>query len=197
MQGHLRTRDSHRIDSRDQVRIEMQACGRRGDRTRHAREDALVTRDVGFIGGTVDVGRQRMRHAPRKTRAPRWASRSPRDHRHESTRAHHLNGSAVRGDDQPFAYRLAGAHLRQCPIRTDGALEKNLDPSAGRLGAVQARGDHARVIEDQQVAWTQQRWQVGEMPGPAGCRSLPSTDRSRLADRAGNGACAISSGGSS
>ena len=194
MQGDLRARDAQRVDARHQLRIEMQAGRGCGDRAGNAGEDALVALDVGLIRGPRDVGRQRRRavcleerqHLGGRFDFPEIAvfvTAVAGDHRHRS---------AIGVDDHPFADGLAGPQLRQRAPLADGPLQEHLDAPARILGAEQARRNHARVIEHQQVAGSQQRWQVGELqiaqlrhwrrPAPAaGCRNAQATAPARSA----------------
>ena len=90
--------------------------------------------------------------------------------------------------------RLARSCTHASSLRLD-PLHQQFDPAAGGLVREDSRIDYARIVEDQQVAGTQQIRQVRESRGPraalrrraaAGCRS-----------RDGAGTCAISSGGRS
>ena len=58
--------------------------------------------------------------------------------------------------------RLAGANLADRMFRIDDALKHDLDLPAGFLDAEEAGLDHLGIVEDKQVAGTQQAGQVGE-----------------------------------
>ena len=68
------------------------------------------------------------------------------------------------GQAQPRARlgRLAGAHLGDGVPFVNDALEQHLDPAAAVLDAEEARLDHARVVEDEQIPGAHQGGQVGE-----------------------------------
>jgi ATP-dependent DNA helicase RecG len=73
-------------------------------------------------------------------------------------------------------------------------FDQHLDRAAARLAAEQARPDHARVVDDDEVAVAQQIGQLAEHAVDR-CRPLASSSRDAL--RSAAGCCAISSGGSS
>ncbi len=176
--------------------VEMQAGGGRGDGARCAGIDGLVARFVGAFGRVLDVGRQRqlavlLGQFPAGCRGrPSPGQRIRR--RLRPARYDDLEGI---GQLQPRARlgRLAGADLRDRVRRVDDALEQHLDLAAAFLDAEEARLDHARVVEHQQVAGCEQVRQIGEMPiADAGGRTTCSR---RLPVRSAAGCWAISSGG--
>ena len=59
VQGEVRERDAARLQACQHRLVEMQSRGRRSDRARIARIDGLVAFAVVFVGGTLDVRRQR------------------------------------------------------------------------------------------------------------------------------------------
>ncbi len=59
---------------------------------------------------------------------------------------------------------MARLELHQRLVVGDDALDQHLHAAAGRLRAVQARADHAGVVEDREVAFAQQRRQIDEAP---------------------------------
>ncbi len=107
-----------------------------------------------------------------------------------------LNRAAGGGDFQARADGLAGAQLHQRGAVGQDALQENLDPPAGGFGAHHPRGDDAGVIEDQQITRDSAAPESPASTDPA-VRDCPSRTSSRLAERSGRGACAISSAGSS
>ncbi len=108
----------------------------------------------------MQVGRQR--HLAVTLERPH---RTPRKLEHpEVVLAAHDPGLEAVGEEDAAAGRgrLARAQLDQRPLTGDHALEQYLDAPAGFLAAVEPRGDHARVVEYQQVTRAQQGRQVGE-----------------------------------
>ena len=97
----------------------------------------------------------------------------------------------------PGLQRLAGAGMHQRVDGIERTLQQQLDLAAGILEREQARGNHARVIEDQQVAGRDQLRKVAHAPIGEHAPLAPSSVSSRLADRSASGCWAMSSSGSS
>ncbi len=180
--------------------IEMQAGGGRRHRAGLAREDALVALAVIGMQPRVQCTAAAARcHALRRRPAPRPGFRFP-----TGRRLAPVPRVRPRAASPPVVARRRSGRMgllaRICTRRgvaPDGAFEEHLDASAGGLGAEQARRHHARVVEDQQIVRLaavpadRRNWRSARAP------VAPSRVSSRLAERSGSGAWAISSGGSS
>jgi hypothetical protein len=95
----------------------------------------------------------------------------------------------------PGLRRLAGADLRHRVAGVDDALDQDFDLAAALLAAEEARPDHARIVEHQQIAGCEQRRKLSEA---AVVQAAPSAScSSRLAVRSAVGCWAISSPGRS
>ena len=139
----------------------MQAGGRRGDRARLLRIDGLVTLFVEFVGVVFDIGRQRqaavgldqVEHVAFEMQGEEFADA--------------LADGDVEGVGQADAVarlgRLGRPHLGQHGAVVEHALDQHFDLAAGCLLAEEARLQHPRVVEDQQVAGLEQADDVGEM----------------------------------
>ena len=73
-----------------------------------------------------------------------------------------------------------GADLRQGLVRADRPFDQHLDAPAAVLDPVQARMQHARVVEDQQITPAQQHGQLGKAP----VFQVLAIDRQQAAGRA-------------
>ena len=132
----------------EQRLVEVQTRRGSGDRAGLARKEALVALAVKSIGHAANVRRQRHRaealeefqRRSRKRDAPQLIL--PRQHPHGTARGAHL---------EPGADRLAGRELRERLGAREGSLEQNLHATAGGLDAREPRGDHAGVVEHEQV----------------------------------------------
>ena len=94
-----------------------------------------------------------------------------------------------------FGFLLTPNCARTCAI-VDDTLDQNLHGAAGFLAAEKPRGHDARIVEDEQIAIAKIVGDIGELPVRE--RFFLHVDNSnRLAERCGNGACAISSAGRS
>ncbi len=71
-------------------------------------------------------------------------------------------GTTFEQQPSPRFGRLARADMGQCGPRRLHAFDQDLGFAAGFLARHEARLDHARVVEDQQVPLTEQGWQMGE-----------------------------------
>ena len=178
--------------ARHQRGIEMQAGGGRRDRAAVARKHALVAlavlrlpRRAGYRAAAARRRESRRTPAPRPACAP-------------ATGPAAAPGSAPRRRPSRFPARpdrLAGAQLHQRGAVREDALEEHLDATAGGLGPHHPRRDHARVVEDQQVARLQQTREVADRPvqqppaGPApavGLRSVRAAVPARSGRQAGH-----------
>ncbi len=150
----------------------MQACRGRRDGTGLAGVHRLVAFAVGSLSGTLDVGRQRHLAEPLEDLV-RIAAEL---HAPEIILARHDGGcvSQPQGNHGAGSRRLARAQLHERRARTREPLEHDLDLAAAvALDAMQARRDHSRVVEDQQVAGAQKRRQVDELAiGQRTCGTL-------------------------
>src|SRR5579862_1756143 len=149
MQGNEAQAHSPRRERRHQRLIEVQACGRRCDRARLAREDALIALAIGGRDRAADVGRQRdltetiekFQRRPGNGDTPEFPFAADDAHR-----------AACGCDLEAGTDRLARRELHQRLRRLRGALEKDFDAPAGGLLSDQTGGDDTRVVEHQQVA---------------------------------------------
>ena len=162
VQRHARRVDALRRERREHGLVEVQARRRRRDRARHGRVHGLVARLVVGRRGVRDVGRQRhlavrgedVEHRPSASK--RSSKSSPR--RPVTTRRH------ARREDELAAGpgRLARPHVGERRVGAQHALDEHLHLAAGVLAAAQPRLDHARVVEDEEVARIEERRQVAE-----------------------------------
>ena len=139
----------------------MQSRRRRRDRPRVARIDGLVPDLVVRRRRPRDVGRQRhfaVRVEPvchrRHAEAEVKEAVGPLDHLGFDTARQLQPAAGFR--------RMTRPQLEQRGVGAGDALEQQLDAPAGGLGRGHARLDHAGVVEDQEIAWPDERRQVGE-----------------------------------
>ena len=81
---------------------------------------------------------------------------------------------------------MARAQVHERAARAEHPLEQHLDAPAGRLAPDDARRQHARVVEDEQVAGAQELRQLGEQPildGARGAVEHEQTARAPLGER--------------
>jgi len=72
--------------------------------------------------------------------------------------------TAIVKDDTPASLGfLADAELRTRFVRSDDALDQNLDRAATLLAAIKPRRQHARVVENQKIARCKKLDEIGEM----------------------------------
>jgi hypothetical protein len=143
---------------------EVQAGGRRRDRAARRREDRLVTIAVGQIIGAPDVGGQR--HVAERfdqlvDAAARPIRLQPDPAPAEEALLEHFAGQRAgrsgESHDCPGLELLAGMHQRVALdrlARSGGRQrqQQTLDRAATRYAlAGQSRGEHARVVDDQQI----------------------------------------------
>ena len=82
---------------------------------------------------------------------------------------------------------MPGAHQRQRFVLPDDALDEYLDLAASVLATEQARLDHARVVENQQVTRSDQARKLGKAPvvdRTAGAVQMQEPARAPLGQRA-------------
>ncbi|MCY1504708.1 hypothetical protein D9M68_388890 [compost metagenome] len=157
-----------RFEFGQQALVEMQRGRGRGHGAGHAREHGLVAALVVGRVGVRDVGRQRHVAAALHQRIRVFAGVAleaeaeqravflgPAAQQRGAKAAHHLERGA-------HGRLLADLHVRDHLVALQHALDQQFELAAGRLLAEQARLDHARVVEDQQVARTKQRGQFLE-----------------------------------
>lgn len=165
-------------EGREQGAGEMQAGGGRGDRARAVGEHRLVALAVAGAVRAPDVGGQR--HAPAalgQREHPAGAGLEGEGARAVVMARQHL-GRAERGraracvrgaeaDPGPGAHPAAHqAAPALTPIRRRlrrlGVDQQDLERAAAGLGPGQARRDHARAVEHQEIAAAQPCGQVGD-----------------------------------
>ena len=134
----------------------MQAGSRRRDRAALAREYRLVARFVGGFGMALDVRRQRQFAMP-FDEFDQIFMRRKAEPVELALAAEHFDLEGV-GQAQAAAglRRLAGAHLGQRFMRAQRPFDQDFDLPAAVLAAVQARMQHAGIVENQQVAGFEQ-----------------------------------------
>ena len=151
MQRDARRARCPRGQRRQQRRIEMQAGGRRGDRARYARPEALVALAVAIAGRPLDIGRQRHLAVPlEEGRPPAAAVPPPRTapcRAMQSRPGRRRSAAPCRARTALLSRSCTSA--RRSPER---ALEQQLDAPAGGLARRQPRRQHARIVEHQQIA---------------------------------------------
>ena len=158
--------------------VEVQPGGGGGDGTGRRRPDRLVPALVVGIRGVPDVRRQgyparalqHAGHVDGKLDGPALARAS--DHSHLDGRS-----IALQHDRRPWCRGVARADARQSAAWPGDALDEQLDLATSGFPAQQARLDHPRVVEDEQVAGRQELGQVGDRPvrEPARCRHQEAT----------------------
>ena len=143
--------------------VEMQAGRRRRHRAGLAGIDGLVALAVGRFGSPPEIRRQRHFAVPLEYRVrggaeldqPEAARRDP------ATVAVSPPG---RRTSVPARAGLLERNCTSARVAAQQALQQDLDPAAAvALVPRQARRDHARVVEDQQIAWPQQAGQVDDL----------------------------------
>ena len=116
-----------------------------------ARIDRLVARRIGGVGGTRDVRRQRHVAVTVEIIEKRPGALEPQTE--EPSIA--LDDGRLRvARQQQFSSRfrrMAGAKLEHRLVRRHLALEQELHSAAGRPPRAEARLDHPRVVEHQQI----------------------------------------------
>ncbi len=160
----------HSLETREHGLVEMQTGGRRGDCTRMVRIHRLIAFAVARIVRTFDVRRERnmtdtlknLRH--RGIRFEFQMVKLPLAllHGHGNIPFQRKFLSRLR--------RLACTYLGQHMMSIQNTLHQHFDAPATVLVAKEARGNHARVVEHQQIACPQQRGQIGKTqiaPGAA------------------------------
>ena len=93
---------------------------------------------------------------------------------------------------------LARMHQRVPGVGVDLSKQQALDRAAAGIATTdQARGDDTRVVDDEQIARREERWQVARCDDAATRAPARSTTSSRDVPRSAGGACAMSSAGRS
>jgi hypothetical protein len=142
--------------------IEMQTCGRRGHGARRARIHGLVAFAIRLARDARDVRRQRHLAVGFEKR-------------HDVAVELELKQRAVAPDHArarfagqlELAARLrlvTGLELEERAPGAEQALEQQLDAPAARLLRLQPGRQHARIVQHEQIAASEQRWQVREHP---------------------------------
>ncbi len=140
----------------------MQAGRRRGDRAGFARVDGLVALVIGGVGRALDVRRQRHAAEAQQQFFERLG-RIEAQHEELAVASEHRRRRAVIEQNAPARLRLlADAELHARLVRAGDALDQDLDGAAGVLAPVQPRRQHARVVEDEQIARREQLDEIGE-----------------------------------
>ena len=143
--------------------VEMQAGGRGGHGASLAGEHGLVAVKVSVVGIALDVGRQR--HAPHAQQQLLDGFGSIKSQAEELavTTLHHQPATVAEFNDAAFLGLLADAELRTELVVVVQALDQDLHGATGFLVAIKARGQHAGVVEHQQVTGLQQLRQIAEL----------------------------------
>ena len=183
VQGDRAALDAARRERREQLGVEVQRRGRRGDRAGLRREHRLVAALV--VGAVVagDVGRQRHVAVALEQRSGSSGKRSSNS---EPSAPPRPSTSTSKPSPLPRRSRLPGFGdllARSCASTRDrGSIRSTSTSTAPPLAlrAEQARLDDAGVVDHQQVAGAQQRRQVAEDGGRAARRRVPSSRREPL-----------------
>ena len=154
--------DAARLQGVQQRLVEVQAGGRRGHRAGLAREHRLVARVVVRPSFAMDVGRQRQATGVLQPGLERLVDVEGQAIELALASEHFGVAAGIQRDAAAGLRRLARAHLRPRLVPGQQAFDEDLDAPAAGLRAVQAGRDHARVVEDQQVAGLQQVRQVAD-----------------------------------
>ncbi len=155
--------DALRLQAGEHGCVEVEAGGRGGDGAAAAGVDRLVALAVGGARLAADVGRQRWLAQAREKVVERFIGLEEQLAEALLAGGGH-RGAEARAEAQrlPYPDALGRPGERLPEERLARAEEENLHLAAGDATAVQAGGDHARVVEDQAVAGAQVPGQVGE-----------------------------------
>ncbi len=150
-----RERRKHRV-------IEMQSGGGGGRRSGMARVDGLVALGIRFVRGARDVRRQRHLAVALQILVERFDALEAQAE--EAAIALDDGGAHSAGQQQNAARmgRMARAKLEHGFVRAKRAFEQQLDFAARRAQRVDPRPDHARVVENDQIAAREKPRQLGE-----------------------------------
>ncbi len=163
VQRDVREAHAARIERGQHRVVEVQAGGRRGDRAGLARVDRLVALAVARLGVAPDIRRQRHVAVALEQLEPGIAV-LPQYEQIAIARAHLAFDAALEDQARARLRRLARAQLREQRVLVEHAFDQHLDLAAAILAPEQARRDHARIVEHQQVTRFDQRGEVGEKP---------------------------------
>jgi hypothetical protein len=141
----------------NELRIKVQASCGRSNCTPFTRKDTLITLAVIGISRTVNVRWKRyiaplleeFKRRPGKFDAPQVVL-TTEDAHHASCRCHF----------EPFAYRFACTQLYNSLFGPDDTLQEYLHAAAGRLRPHEPRCNDLRVIENEEIARTQEAGEV-------------------------------------
>lgn len=155
--------DARRLYLRQRFGVEVQPRGGRRDRARMAAVDGLITTVVERVRGAANVRRQRQLAHLIQPLAQRQIEMQTEKLTLAITNAgHHPLSATGKLKARAGRQRLAAAQLNKgLPIARQ-ALDQCLDTPAAGPPAAQPGANHARVVQQQQVAGAQQGWQVGE-----------------------------------
>ena len=183
MQRHPVPLDAARIQRRQQLVGEVQACGRRGDGPVLFREDRLVVlpillvlaalgRDIRRQRDMADGGDRLVQHRTGEVEDEQNLARVALFRNRCVQRAQQAGRApapGLRAELNPVAddQLLGRAHEGPPAVVARAQVQRRADPRhrlAARAGAFQLRRDHPRVVEDQRIARLQQHGQVAHAP---------------------------------
>ncbi|KGD43715.1 hypothetical protein DO70_6589 [Burkholderia pseudomallei] len=162
VQRERRALDAARLERGEHRVVEVQAGRRRGDGARVRGEHRLIAGLVGRVGRVLDVRRQRQ-PAVALDQHEAVVGEVQREERLDALADRHVEriGERERGAGRRA---LARADLRERGALAGDALDQHLDLAAACLATEEARLEHLRVVEDEQVARRDARGQLGEAP---------------------------------
>ncbi len=146
----------------EQCVVEVQACSRCSHRAWHARVDRLIARAIGIVGCVRDVGRQGHLTMRLQQREHVLIVLQAKVEQIVGALDHGSLNRVRQLDARTRSWAVAGAHVCEKLALAEDAFDQQLDPSAGLLGTEQPGLDHARVVEDEQIAGRQQVGHVGD-----------------------------------
>jgi hypothetical protein len=162
VQRDLRGLDTACAQRFQKVAVEMQPRGRRSHRARPAREHRLIALAVGRRIRPRDIRRQRHVAVTFQQDERVFRGVEFQDEEFPFTPEHARLEGTLQVQTRPRLGRLARTHLGQQTVRVQHPFHQYFDATTAVFATVQARGNHPRIVQDQQIARTQQSAQVAE-----------------------------------
>jgi hypothetical protein len=141
----------------NEPRIKVQTSCRRGNRTALTREDTLIPLAVIGISRTVNV-RRKGYIAPLLEEFKRRAGKF--DTPQVALTTEHAHNASCRCHLEPLAYWFACAQLYNSLSWLDDTLQEYLHATAGWLRPHEPRCDDFRIVENEEIAGTQEAREV-------------------------------------
>ncbi|MDB6105839.1 MAG: hypothetical protein JWO52_5838, partial [Gammaproteobacteria bacterium] len=135
----------------------VQTSCRRGNRTPLTRKNTLIPLAVIGISRTVNVRRKRYIAPPLEEFKRRGGKF---DTPQVALTTEHAHNASCRCHLEPFAYRFACTQLYNSLSRLDDTLQEYLHATAGRLRPHEPRCNHFRIVENEEIARTQEAGEV-------------------------------------